>query len=98
MNAPRILGLAAVAVAAVLALPAGATSCVGEQSTAYVCVTPPGIGLGSTPLCVYAGGDTCKPVDVPTPVLTGCPSAGWGGALPSLDPNLITYQCDLGSK
>lgn len=67
--------LAAVALAggALLAQPATAASCVGEHSVYYVCVTLPTVGEGSTPLCVYAGGEECQPVNVPTPTVDGLP-------------------------
>ena len=61
----RPLAAGAFALAALLATPADA-ACVGEQSIAYVCVTPPIVVLGEHEYCVYAGDDTCRPVSVPT--------------------------------
>jgi hypothetical protein len=93
MTAPRLLLTAGLAAAAAFATPATAAErCVGEDSLAYVCVYTPGVGIGSIPLCVYTGGGSCQPVDVPAPYLRGCPGVGWGGSLiPQID--FIAYEC-----
>jgi hypothetical protein len=56
---------------ALLASPAGAANCVGEQSLLYVCVTAPDVVTGEKPYCFYVGGDTCTRVNVPTATVQG---------------------------
>ncbi|MFN2588000.1 MAG: hypothetical protein ABR613_07780 [Actinomycetota bacterium] len=55
--------------AVIVAGPASSSPlCAGTQSFQYVCVDPTG-GSGITE-CVYVGPPPCKPVFVPTPLVT----------------------------
>lgn len=61
----------ALVTAGFLTSPASAENCFGEQNTVLVCVTAPDVVIGEEQYCFYVGGDTCKPVDVPTATLEG---------------------------
>jgi hypothetical protein len=82
MRLTRPLVAAALAFGSLLvASPAGAATCVGEQTYLYFCASTPTIDRGSEELCVYAGGDQCQPVSVPTVGLSGEFDSGCGGRL-----------------
>lgn len=76
-----LLAAALAAGAAFVASPAAEAACLGEQSTFYVCATTPMPNVGSTTYCVYAGGDTCEPVSVPSVYWTGDESFYCGGSI-----------------
>ena len=65
MRLARPLVAAALAAGSLLLAPSANAACVGTQSTAYVCVTPPTLTQQHLTECVYAGGDTCENVTVP---------------------------------
>lgn len=88
----RPLAACAVALTALFAAPADA-ACVGEQSTAYVCVTTPTVVLGEEEYCVYAGTDECVPVTVPTVGTEGALDLECHGLLGC--PHGVTVICQI---
>ena len=80
MRSVRPLAAGALAAGALLtASPAGAANCVGEASTFVVCVVPPTPVVGERILCVFAGGEECTEVPVPTVGLSGDADVNCGG-------------------
>lgn len=75
----RPLAVAALGLGALLASPAEAASCVGEDTLLYLCAHTPDVTPGTRTLCVYAGGDTCTEVDVPNPSVSGAAGTTCGG-------------------
>jgi hypothetical protein len=89
MRMPRLLLLGLAAASAFATAPAHAvTRCAGEQSLLYVCATTPSVGTTTRTYCVYAGGSTCTPVDLPYPVVTGSVSTTCGGILAPANCNI----------
>lgn len=85
----RALVLAALA-AGLAAAPSSlaATRCVGEQTTAYVCVTTPPVGTDEETYCVYTGGSSCTEVSVPVPDASGNVDVTCGGSV-----KLLQFVC-----